>query len=57
MSSWPIWIAIVLLVDAGVGLLGIERFGRTIAPRIIRRVALSEAALAIALVVWHFAAR
>jgi hypothetical protein len=57
MSSWPIWIAILLLVDAGVGLLNVERFGRVISPRTLRRVAISEAALAIALVVWHFAAR
>lgn len=52
-SAWRIWVAIVLLVDASVGLLGLHRLARFIAPRRIARIALAEAAVALALVAWH----
>jgi hypothetical protein len=54
MDSWRIWLAIVLLVDASVGLLGISRFEKIISPRILTRLAIAEAVVAVCLVVWHF---
>jgi hypothetical protein len=55
MDSWRIWVAIVLLVDAGIGLLGLSRFASLIPARLLIRIAVAEAVGAIALVVWHFA--
>ena len=54
MDSWRMWMAIVLLVDAGIGLLGLPRFEKIIPARLLTRIALIEAALALALVLWHF---
>ena len=54
MSSWRIWVAIVLLVDAGIGLLGASRLAAVLPPRLLLRIAWAEALLAGALVVWHF---
>lgn len=54
MDSWRIWVAIVLLVDAGIGLLGLPRFEKLIPARLLTRIALVEAGLALALVAWHF---
>ena len=54
MSSWRIWVAIVLLIDAGIGLLGISRFSSILPARLITRIAVIEATLAILLVAWHF---
>ena len=48
------WMAIVLLVDAGIGLLGLPRFEKIIPARLLTRIAMIEAALALALVAWHF---
>lgn len=55
METWRLWLAIVLLVDAGIGLLGLSRFEKVIPAPILTRIALIEAALAIAIVLWHFA--
>ena len=54
MNAWRIWVAMVLLVDAGIGLLGLSRFEKIIPARILTRIALCEAASALALVAWHF---
>ena len=54
MDAWRIWVAIVLLVDAGIGLLGLSRFEKIIPARILTRIALCEAACALALAAWHF---
>ena len=53
MDSWRIWAAIVLLVDAGIGLLGLPRFVNIIPARLLIRIALAEAATASLLVAWH----
>ena len=54
LENIRIWIAIVLLVDAGIGLWG-ENTWQKLAPSInIRRVALIEAAAALAIVAIHF---
>lgn len=55
MDAWRIWVAILLLVDAGVGLLGLSRFEKVIPAPILTRIAIAEALAAAALVVWHFA--
>ena len=55
MDSWRIWLAIVLLVDAGIGLLGLSRFASVVPARILVRVALAEAVAAVGLAIWHFA--
>lgn len=55
MDSWRIWLAIVLLVDAGIGLLGLSRFADVVPAHTLIRVAIAEAIAAVALVVWHFA--
>ena len=54
MDSWRIWVAIVLLVDAGIGLLGLSRFASIIPARLLVRIALAEALLAVILTAWHF---
>ena len=54
VSAWRIWLAIVLLVDAAIGLLGINTFARFLPARRITRLALAEAAAAALLVIWHF---
>lgn len=53
MSSWPIWIAIVLLLDAGFGTWNAQRLARVIPPRRLFVIAIAEAMLAVALVAWH----
>lgn len=55
LSAWRIWVAIAMLLDAAIGLLGMNRLARVIAPRRLTRIALAEAAIAIVLVLWHFA--
>jgi len=55
MDTWRIWLAIVLLIDAGIGLLGLPRFEKIMSARTLTRIALTEAALAVLLVAWHFA--
>lgn len=57
MSTWRIWVAIILLLDAGIGLWNARRLSDVIPPRRLLWIAVLEAALALALVVWHFAAR
>lgn len=57
MSSWPIWVAIVLLLDAGIGLWNTHRLARVIPPRRLFWIAIAEAALAFALVGWHWGFR
>lgn len=54
-SAWRIWVAIVLLIDAAIGLLGMTRLASVITPRRLTRIAIAEAALALLLVAWHFA--
>ena len=54
MESWRIWLAIVLLIDAGIGLLGLSRFEKLISARLLTRIALTEAVFALGLVAWHF---
>ncbi|MCO5069221.1 MAG: hypothetical protein M9910_11165 [Kiritimatiellae bacterium] len=54
MSSWPIIIAIVLLLDAGVGLWNANRLAPIIPPRRLLGIAIAEALAAGGLVVWHF---
>jgi|GEM_PF-5097080 len=54
MDSWRIWVAIVLLVDAGIGLLGWSRVASLIPARLLIRIALAEATLALILAAWHF---
>jgi hypothetical protein len=53
-SAWRIWVAIVLLLDAAIGLLGMNRLAKVIAPRRLTFIALAEAAVAVVLVAWHF---
>lgn len=55
MESWRIWVAILLLVDAGIGLLGLSRLERIIPAPTLTRIAIAEALAALALVAWHFA--
>jgi len=55
--AWRIWLAIALLVDAAIGLLGLNTFARFLPARRITRLALAEAAIAVALVIWHFVRR
>lgn len=57
MSSWPIWVAIILLLDAGIGLWNAHRLSRVMPPRHILRIALIEAAAATALLIWFFLRR
>ncbi|MCZ7592973.1 MAG: hypothetical protein M5U15_12925 [Kiritimatiellae bacterium] len=57
MSSWPIWVAIILLLDAGIGLWNAHWLSRLMPPRHILRIAIIEAAVAIALLVWFFLRR
>lgn len=57
MSSWPIWIAIILLLDAGIGSWNADWLSRVIPPRRLLRIALIEACVAIALLIWFFARR
>lgn len=54
MSSWRIWAAIILLLDAGIGLWNERRLSSVLPPRRLLWIASLEAALALALVVWHF---
>ena len=54
MDAWRIWLAILLLIDAGIGLLGLPRFEKFIPARLLTRIALSEATIALGLVLWHF---
>ena len=54
LTAWRIWVAIALLLDAAIGLLGMNRLARVIAPRRLTHIALAEAAVAIILVLWHF---
>ena len=54
MDAWRIWLAILLLIDAGIGLLGLPRFEKFIPARLLTRIALTEAAIALGLVLWHF---
>ena len=53
MSSWPIWVAIVLLLDAGLGLWNANRLAALIPPRRLVWIAALEAALALGLVAWQ----
>lgn len=53
MSAWPMWVAIALLLDASVGLWNTRRLARVIPPRRLFWIAMAEAGLAVALVVWH----
>jgi len=53
-SAWRIWLAIVLLVDAAIGLLGIKALVRFLPARRITHLALAEATAAALLVIWHF---
>lgn len=56
MNGWTIafWLAVVLLVDAGIGLLGESRWSR-LAPNVpIRAIAISEGLLAIVLIAAWF---
>jgi hypothetical protein len=57
MESWRIWVAIVLLLDAGVGLWNARRLARVIPPRRLAWIAALEGAVAAALVLWHVLAR
>ncbi len=54
MEAWRIWVAIILFIDAGIGLLGISRFSQIMPARLLTRIAIGEAVLASALVAWHF---
>lgn len=54
MSSWPIWIAIVLLLDAGIGLWNANRLATLIPPRRLGWIALLEALAAAGLAAWHW---
>lgn len=54
MSSWPIWVSIVLLLDAGFGLWNTNRLAPMIPPRRLLGIAALEAILALALAIWHF---
>lgn len=54
MESWRIWLAIVLLIDAGIGLLGLSRFEKIIPARLLTRIAIAEALIALGLAAWHF---
>ncbi len=54
MSSWPVWISIALLFDAGVGLWNAHRLAAMIPPRRLMWIAALEAALAAGLAAWHW---
>ncbi len=57
MQSWRIWVAIVLLLDAGIGLWNARRFAPIIPPRRLGWIAVIEGVIAVALALWHFFAR
>lgn len=54
MSAWPIWIAILLLLDAGIGLWNAQRLANVIPPRRLIWIAIAEAVIAIGLAAWHW---
>lgn len=54
-SAWRIWLAILMLIDAAVGLLGLNTFARFLPAQRITRIAFAEGLIAIALVAWHYA--
>lgn len=53
-SSWRLWAAILLLLDAAFGLWFSDRLGSLWPPGRVRRIALIDAAAALGILVIHF---
>ncbi|MCS6772116.1 MAG: hypothetical protein NZ740_08855 [Kiritimatiellae bacterium] len=54
MHAWKIWVAILLLLDAGLGLWNAQRLAHVVPPRRLVWIASVEAVIAILLAIWHF---
>ncbi len=54
MSSWPVWVAIILLLDVGIGFLSANRLATIIPLKRLAWVGMVEVIVAIGLLIWHF---